>query len=146
MKNTKVQLHTLIANVYMRSGNYRLARVYVERVYGPLAYHSSREKFPLQIENKAAAAAPWVYAELLLTAAKISIHHGGSVIQAGEELTEALWLDPSNAEVSELREECYAHWLRCHKRIWAEDERYLKRLEKKFKGEYSFASQNCVSE
>ena len=134
MKNTKVQLHTLIANVYLRSGNYRLARVYVERVYVPLAYSFQLEKFPLQIEKKARAAAPFVYAQLLLTAAKISIHHG-SYRQASEELAEAFYLDSNNAEVFHLREECCAHSQRRFERLFAEDERHERFVEKKFKGE-----------
>ena len=145
MKNAKVQLHTLLANAYLRSGNYRLARIYVERVCGPLACPYSREKFPLQIENKARAAAPFVYAQLLLTAAKISIHHG-RYGQASQELAEAIYLDPCNAEVFRLREECHAHWQRRRERLQAENERFWRILEKKFKGEYSFGTQRCVFE
>ena len=137
MKNTKVRLHTLIANVYLQSGHFRLARVYVERVYCPLAgtdHLFNLQKFPLQIGTKARAAEPWVYAELLLTAAKISIHYRRDFNAHGE-LTEASCLDSSNAEVLHLLEQCGARLLRRYERLAAEDERHERIVEQKYQGE-----------
>ena len=134
MKNTKVRLHTLIANVYLQSGHFRLARVYVERVFAGSDHLFNLQKFPLQNGTKARAAAPWVYAELLLTAAKISIHHGRD-LDAHEELTEASYLDSSNAEVLQLLEQCGARLLHRYERLAAEDERHERIVEHKYQGE-----------
>ena len=126
-----------MANAYLRSGHYRLARVYVERVYRPLAgadHHFNLQKFPLQLRKYLDAAEPWVYAELLLTAAKISIHHGRDG-DADEELVEASYLDPSNTEVLQLREEICTREQRRYEHFAAEYDRHERTIEKKFQGE-----------
>ena len=47
-----VRLHALIAELYLQSGDLRLARVYVERIYGPrysLDTRLNHQKFPLEL-------------------------------------------------------------------------------------------------
>ena len=104
-----MRLHTLIAHAYLKLRKYRLARIYVERVYGPLHSYDDRvnkKKFPLdftpdEYHNPAA------YAELLYVAAKISLAHGNGVETWGE-LHEAGNLDPTNLKVLELYKETRA--------------------------------------
>ena len=83
-------------------GHYRLARIYVERIYGPLAGYDDRVhkvKFPLQIPEDGAL--PSVYAEILVVAANISQAHG-QYYEELVELDEALRLDPSNGKAFDL--------------------------------------------
>ena len=104
-----MKLHALIADAYLKLGKYRLARVWVERIYGPLHTwdrRHSRVKFPLQIPDpQLNGAQPAVYANLLVVAARISIIHGHDH-DAIVELCEALRLDPSNETVERMIEEC----------------------------------------
>lgn len=134
LADTKVRLHHLLAEAYLRLGDYRLARVYVERIYGPLATYddrANREQFPLRIPQDGAS--PSVYAELLLVAAKISLIHGHHW-KALMELSEASRLDDSNEEIKELLDqthECY--YLRVRRRESIRDwERKV--AERKFDG------------
>lgn len=105
-----MELHALIADAYLQLEKYRLARVWVESIYGPL--HSwdrrhNREKFPLRLPE-VNGAQPAVYADLLVVAARISIVHGHDR-DAIEELHEASRLDPSNETVDRMMEECKTH-------------------------------------
>ena len=132
--DTEVRLHHLIAEAYLRLGNSRLARIYAERIYGPLAGYDDRVnkvKFPLQISPDGAT--PRVYAELLLVAARISLAHGG-YYEALAELNEALRLNPLNKEVLEFQETCHVKvHIREHRRHLARD-RERKVTERKFNG------------
>ena len=110
LADTEVRLHHLVAEAYLRLGYHRLARVYVERIYGPLASWDNRhnkEKFPLQIPQDGPS--PSVYAELLLVAAKISITHGHHG-EAFAELEEAFKLDDSNEDINEFVEQRQPLW------------------------------------
>lgn len=132
-EDTIVWLHSSIAAGYLNSGNSRLARVYVERIYGPLHSYDHRfnkQKFPLELP---ANHNPEVYAEILAVASKISTLHGKHQ-EARQELSEAMNLDPANKDAQRLMEECQAT---C-------DERYYRRArqnkarddiaERKFRG------------
>lgn len=49
-----IRLHTSIAACYLRAKMYRMARIYVERIYGPLHccdHRFNKLKFPLSIES-----------------------------------------------------------------------------------------------
>ena len=108
-ETSEVRLHSLIADAYLRCGKYRMARIYVERIYGPLYSMDdrvTRQKLPLDIpqDNQVASG---TYAELLHVAARISLVHG----QEGEaiaELNEACDLDPWNAAIPRLLEQVRA--------------------------------------
>ena len=105
--DASVRLHTLIADFYLRTGDRRLARVYVERVYGPLYSFDTRfhtRKFPLTLPEHSNAA---MYVDLLLVAARISLACGNEG-QAREELWEASNLDPANPVIGDLLEHCTA--------------------------------------
>ena len=132
--DTEVRLHHLIAEAYLRLGKSRLARIYVERIYGPLAGWDDRVnkvKFPLEIPPDGAT--PRVYAELLLVAARISRAHGAHY-EALAELDEALRLDPLNKEVLEFQETCHVEvHIREHRLRLARD-RERKAAERKFNG------------
>ena len=101
--DASVRLHTLIADYYLQSENLRLARVYVERVYGPLFSKNNhrRQKFPLRLPAHSNTV---IYAELLLVAARISLACRNEG-QAREELQEAAKLDPSNIDIWRLLEQ-----------------------------------------
>ncbi|KAG6994062.1 hypothetical protein G7Y79_00047g082880 [Physcia stellaris] len=99
--NAEIQLHSLIATCYLQLGNSRLARIYVERIYGPLYSlddRANRQKFPLaNLKGR-----PEAYAELLGVAAQISWSHG-KWREAFCELHYAKELDSSNSEIQQQR-------------------------------------------
>lgn len=85
-----------------------MARVYVERVYGPLYSYDNRlnnEKFPLQIESNIIG----VYADLLAVAAQLSWANG-DVGGAIYELCEAERLTPENPDIRQLLQMYTQHW------------------------------------
>ncbi|KAG7008263.1 hypothetical protein G7Y79_00006g018830 [Physcia stellaris] len=104
-EDAEVRIHARIAALHLRAGKFRLARIYVERIYAPLVsfvrgnVRPFRRKFPLEITSK-----NWApYAELLFVAAQISVAHG-NLDEASRELYEAHDLDPENLEVKEYME------------------------------------------
>ena len=134
-EDAKVQLHTYIADVYFRSGRLRLARVWVERVYGPLFSEDDRGntyRFPLQISPGRTLA---VYAELLVVAARISIAHGQDY-DAIFELREACRLDPGNLQAYQMLDECQERCAMRRQRFISQQERQKKcaqrKLDRKF--------------
>lgn len=104
--DASVRLHTLIADLYLQSGDLRLARVYVERLYRPLyncvSPRSHKQKFPLRLPRHSNTA---TYGDLLLVAARISLACGNDG-QASGELWEASRLDPANLQIVGLLDEC----------------------------------------
>ena len=95
-------LHAQIAATFLELGKHRLARVYVERIYGPLATYDNRhnaQKLPLKITTgQVHVNNPAAYAKLLAVAASISLAHG-HFSEAIEELSEATELDPLNLDI-----------------------------------------------
>ena len=101
--STEVRLHSLIADAYLRCGKHRMARIYVERIYGPfysMDDRASHQKFPLEIPSDSRVA-PEAYAEVLHVAARISLVHGQEA-EAIDELAEARDFDPSDTSISQL--------------------------------------------
>ena len=129
---SEVRLHTLIAESYLRCGKYRMARIYVERIYGPLYSMDDRanhRKLPLDIprDNQVASG---TYAELLHVAARISLVHG----QEGEaiaELSEACELDPWDRDIKELLEQVRARRDARIQRRYLQEEHQRKCAEEK---------------
>ena len=106
--DANVWLHFIIAASFWRQKTYRLARIYVERIYGPLCSYddrANRQKFPLEIT----AGKHSYYAELLAIAAEISFANGDEPT-AREEFTYASGLDPLNLGISQRLEECTRIW------------------------------------
>ena len=103
-----VQLHAQIAVALLQLGKCRLARIYVERVYGPfygLDDRGHRAKLPLAITTgEVSVRNPEDYVKLLAVAAQISLAHGHDR-EAIEELSEASKLDPLNLEIREQLED-----------------------------------------
>ena len=98
----------MIAASFFQLKKYRLARIYVERIYGPLYScddRGNRQKFPLEITAGGHA----YYAELLALAAEISFANGDKPT-AHEELTYASSLDPLNMDISRRLEEFTRIW------------------------------------
>lgn len=98
-------LHARLAAAYLRSGQQRLARIYVERICAPVYNYDdgfNKVKYPLRFDRDVPASDdPEVYAEVLLVAAQISLRHG-KISEAREELDEASQLDLSNLEIDRL--------------------------------------------
>ena len=136
--NSEVDLHTSIADAYLQGGKYRIARIYVERIYGPLYSMDNRRnrlKFPLIIPADSQVAAG-TYAKLLYVAARISLVHG-RYYEADAELAEAHEFDASNIDIIQLqkqvneRREARAP---AYKRRWLEKERQEQRKIKEHQG------------
>ena len=102
----------MIAHAFLKLGKLRLARIYVERIYSPLASYSRySERIPLNIE-------PGVhthYAKIFFVAAEIS-NANGDEPSAKAELTYASSLDPENLEISQRLEERMKFWTQRRKR------------------------------
>ena len=101
-----MQLHSYIADAYRQLKKYRLARIYVERIYRPLCTFDNRinqQNFPLQLPPEANRT---LYAQLLIVAARISLVHG-QVGKAKWELRQARRLlnHQENREISIIMEE-----------------------------------------
>ena len=101
----KVRLHTLIAECFLQSKQYRLARKYVDLVYRPLHGYGilfGQQRFPLELPNNSN---PFVYAKLLLVAAQISLacNNEGEAVR---ELREAAKYDPANQDIQTLLKQC----------------------------------------
>ena len=137
-KDAKVQLHMYISNAYFRSGKSRLARAWVERIYGPLNSSDDRDnryKFPLQIDP-IYGARPAVYAELLVLAARISMAHG-QFPEATGELGEACTLDPGNRYAFKLLDECNERCSKLRQRFVSHQERQKFSAQRKLDGKSS---------
>ena len=101
----KVRLHTLIAECFLQSKQYRLARKYVDMAYRPIHSYGilfDRLRSPLELPNNSN---PFVYAKLLLVAAQISLacNNEGKAVR---ELGEASKYDPGNQEIQTLLQQC----------------------------------------
>ncbi|KAL8797319.1 MAG: hypothetical protein Q9195_000473 [Heterodermia aff. obscurata] len=118
-----VQLHARIAAAFLQLGEHRLARIYVARIYTPLASFDdriNRQKFPLKITTgDVQVDNPKVYARLLVVAAQISLVHG-KWAEAKTELEEAKELDPDDLDIHRRWEEVEERLLR---RAWKRRER-----------------------
>lgn len=119
--NAHVQLHAQIAAAFLQLGKHRLARIYVARVYGPLASLDDgghRVKFPLFITTgDVTVHNPADYAKLLAVAARISLAHGHDR-EAIKELSEASELDPLDLEIRRQLEDLET-------RVMDRDQRWL---------------------
>ena len=143
--NAEIQLHSLIATCYLRLGNSRLARIYVERIYGPLYSldrRVNRHKFPLANLK----GSPEAYAELLGVAAQISWSHG-KWREAFCELHYAKELDSSNSEIQQQRIEYEKYTAKVDARYRAKKKEINKIQQKKTGGmhELLVASQITVA-
>ena len=138
--NAYVQLHAQIAAAFLQLGKHRLARIYVERVYGPLAGHDGRGhdvKFPLLITTGHVTVHNLEdYAKLLAVAARISLAHG-QYLDAAQELSQASMLDPLDLEITrQLRDAEDLGTRTCDRyhRRYAKQEELYGSLEKRQRG------------
>ena len=127
-----MELHGEIALCFLEIGESRLARIYVERIYGPLGTSDNRgnpQKFPLRITTGDHTAYAW----LLWVAAEISLEMG-DYPGACEELSYASSLDPLNLKISQRLEECETLWAARYKRREAKQDQQRNSLLKRERG------------
>ena len=127
-----MELHAEIGLCFLKIGKSRLARIYVERIYGPLGSSDNRgnpQKFPLRITTGDHTA----YARLLWVAAKISLEMG-DLPAACEELDYASSFDPLNPKISQRLEECEKLWAYRYNRREAKQDQQRNGLLKRERG------------
>ena len=139
----KVRLRTLIAECFLQSKQYPLARKYVERVYYPLHTYNNRfrrQKFPLRLPDNSN---PMVYARLLLVAAQISLAYNNKR-EALRELGEAAKHDPANQDIQTLLEQCSVSLEERNRRRKVTREQQRASAERKFRAALEVTSSRII--